>query len=202
MVRELSHETVRRASRRALALLGVCAVIAGCGQPADEALARPHVETNDLPPREIVLVPRIPELVTYPCGAQCHDEREPGPEPRELREFHTERQLRHGEGINWCDSCHTLDDPDHLHLNDGTPLGFDESHRLCGQCHGPQFRNWRDGLHGIRVGAWYGETRQKLCTACHDPHTPARITLESLPPPLRPSSAHRLEGEPTHGGDP
>lgn len=157
--------------------------LAACGQPADEARAQPHAADTDLPPREIEIVPRIPHLVTYPCSEQCHADREAVPGPRELTEFHTERELRHGEGIGWCDSCHTLEDADSLHLIDGTRFSFDESDRLCGQCHGPQHRDWDRGLHGIQTGGWYGVARRKLCTACHDPHTPGRITLEALPPP-------------------
>ncbi len=170
--------------------------LAGCGQPADGARALSHEQSEtELPPREIEIVSRIPNLVTYPCGSQCHDDREPVAEPRELTEFHTERELRHGEGIGWCDSCHTIEDVDYLHLIDGTRFSFDEVDRLCGQCHGPQHREWRRGLHGIQTGGWYGTTYRRLCTACHDPHTPGRITLESLPPPsAAPGYEHEDEG--------
>ena len=63
---------------------------------------------------------------------------------------------------------------------------FDESFRLCGQCHGTIYRDWRKGIHGRRRGYWNGAKSYLLCAHCHDPHAPKFADLEPLPPPLRP----------------
>jgi hypothetical protein len=49
---------------------------------------------------------------------------------------------------------------------------FTESYRLCGQCHGDKFRDWRGGIHGKRVGMWDGAKTYFLCVNCHNPHSP------------------------------
>jgi hypothetical protein len=50
---------------------------------------------------------------------------------------------------------------------------FTESYRLCGQCHGDKFRDWRAGIHGRRVGDWDGTKTYLLCVSCHNPHSPS-----------------------------
>ena len=60
-----------------------------------------------------------------------------------------------------------------LMLANGTPIGFEESYRLCGQCHGTIFRDWREGIHGRREGYWNGAKSYQLCAHCHNPHAPA-----------------------------
>ena len=73
-----------------------------------------------------------------------------------------------------------------LVIANGTLIGFDESYRLCGQCHGTIFRDWRQGIHGQRRGFWNGAKSYLLCAHCHDPHAPEFAALEPLPPPVRP----------------
>ena len=51
-------------------------------------------------------------------------------------------------------------------------MPFEESYRLCGQCHGEKYRDWRAGVHGRRVGQWNGAKRYLLCVHCHSPHQP------------------------------
>lgn len=134
--------------------------------------------------RTVEFVPRTPYLATYPCGAQCHDARQPNPTPRALAIFHTGRHVAHGPALHWCDDCHAIDAADHLVALDGTtPIAFDDSDQLCAQCHGEKHRDWSEGIHGLSTGAWRGTVRRRTCTACHDPHTPGRIELEALPPP-------------------
>ena len=71
----------------------------------------------------------------FPC-TDCHGEMELNPERRELEEMHDDIQLDHGPKDRWCFDCHNPDDRDRLRLANGTLIGFDESYRLCGQCHG------------------------------------------------------------------
>jgi hypothetical protein len=101
--------------------------------------------------------------------------------------MHDEIALQHGAEDRWCFDCHNPGDRDRLRLADGTLIGFEESYRLCGQCHGTIFRDWRHGIHGRRVGYWNGRKAYVLCAHCHDPHRPRFQPLDPLPPPVRPS---------------
>jgi hypothetical protein len=120
----------------------------------------------------------------FPCS-DCHAGLEPDPERRELT-MHTDIVFRHDEEHRWCLDCHAPNDRDQLRLASGTLVPFTESYRLCGQCHGTQYRDWRTGIHGKRTGYWDGSKRYLLCVHCHNPHHPRFAELEPLPPPLRP----------------
>ncbi len=111
---------------------------------------------------------------------------EPNPERRELEEMHTDIVLRHAEEQRWCLDCHNLEDRDKLRLVSGELIDFTESYRLCGQCHGDKYRDWRVGVHGKRTGYWNGEKQYLLCAHCHNPHSPRFKPLKPMPPPVRP----------------
>jgi hypothetical protein len=124
----------------------------------------------------------------FPC-MDCHGEKDlpPNPERRELVDKHTNLKLiNHDEEHRWCLDCHDLNDRDFLHLAGGEKVPFTESYRLCGQCHGPQYRDWKVGIHGKRTGYWNGAKRYLLCVNCHNPHNPHFAPLKPLPPPVRP----------------
>ena len=36
------------------------------------------------------------------------------------------------------------------------PIDFNLSHKLCGQCHQNQFKDWSGGAHGKQIGGWLG----------------------------------------------
>jgi hypothetical protein len=111
--------------------------------------------------------------------------------------FHEEVALTHGPEERWCFDCHNAEDRDHLRLASGELVGFEESYRLCGQCHGTIYRDWRAGIHGRRRGFWNGAKSYLLCAHCHNPHSPAFNAMAPLPPPVRPgflrASAHAEE---------
>lgn len=121
----------------------------------------------------------------FPC-MECHRELKTDPKPRPLAMAHETVRLKHGDGVRWCFDCHQVDSRDRLRLADGSPVEFTESHRLCGQCHGTIYRDWKAGIHGRRTGFWDGPKRYMLCAHCHDPHAPRFKPLEPLPPPARP----------------
>ena len=121
----------------------------------------------------------------FPCS-DCHAEIEVNLERRALEEMHDDIQLNHGPADRWCFDCHNPDDRDSLRLANGTLIGFDESYRLCGQCHGTIFRDWREGIHGRREGYWNGAKSYLLCAHCHNPHAPAYPKMKPLPPPQKP----------------
>ncbi len=130
----------------------------------------------------------------FPCS-DCHADMEPNPERRELVDMHDDIILDHAEGQRWCLDCHNLDDRDTLRLVSGEVIPFTESYRLCGQCHGDKFRDWRVGIHGKRTGYWNGEKEYLLCAHCHNPHSPKFKALKPMPAPVRPENLTR-QGDP------
>jgi hypothetical protein len=110
----------------------------------------------------------------FPCSG-CHDGKEKVNTARRDLAFHDEQQsvFDHDAEHRWCLDCHDLENRDMLRLASGQLVPFTESYRLCGQCHGDKFRDWRLGVHGKRVGMWNGAKTYLLCVSCHNPHSPA-----------------------------
>jgi len=125
----------------------------------------------------------------FPC-MECHADQDTDPTPRELDE-HDQIKLKHGDRSRWCFDCHDPDDRNMLRLANGTKVPFTESFRLCGQCHGDKFKDWRKGTHGKRKGEWGGDKMYYLCAACHDPHAPAFKPIAPEPQPIRPGATTR-----------
>lgn len=121
----------------------------------------------------------------FPCS-QCHAGVPANTERRSLEGMHSDIVFHHDEEHRWCLDCHDADDRDQLRLASGVTVPFTESYRLCGQCHGTQYRDWRAGVHGKRTGYWNGPKRYLLCVHCHNPHSPHFASLQPLPPPVRP----------------
>ncbi len=132
--------------------------------------------------------PRIPVLEegdNYPCS-DCHEPDSANPERRELVENHEDLKLDHGNGKFWCLACHDLKNRDQLHLIEGELVSFDESYRVCGQCHANRERDVLMGGHGKRIGSWRGERMLTACVECHNPHSPAfKPRAPKAPPKLR-----------------
>ncbi len=107
----------------------------------------------------------------FPCMA-CHDSQHD--KTRRELQFHDEQQsiFDHDSEHRWCLDCHDLTNRDMLRLASGELVPFTESYRLCGQCHGDKYRDWRLGVHGKRVGMWDGAKTYLLCVSCHNPHSP------------------------------
>ena len=122
----------------------------------------------------------------FPCSS-CHDDSEVDTRKRELTDFHEEIELYHGTRERWCFDCHNPDNRDVLRLAGGELVPFTESYRLCGQCHGDKYRDWKVGVHGKRTGEWDGKKQYLLCAHCHNPHTPHFEPIAPMPPPERPS---------------
>ncbi|MDA0322085.1 MAG: hypothetical protein O2923_05130 [Verrucomicrobia bacterium] len=175
------------------------AVFLTAGADSDEAPsdARPSADlpSADLPsdggPAEqsdnLIAVPPPPfSDDVFPCS-DCHDgSEEVNRTRRPLEDFHEEIILKHDEKNRWCLDCHDAQNRDKLHLASGELLDFEESYKLCGQCHGPKLRDWRAGDHGKRTGSWSGAKQYLLCVHCHNPHAPKFGSLQPLPPPVRP----------------
>ena len=127
----------------------------------------------------------------YPCS-NCHASMELNRKKRVLKEEHTDIKLHHAETMRWCLDCHDAGNRDRLRLYNGELIKFTESYRLCGECHGPQYRDWRAGIHGKRTGYFTGSGKRTyfLCAHCHDPHEPSFKPLKPEPPPQHPKENH------------
>ncbi|NWJ42407.1 MAG: hypothetical protein HXX12_15710 [Geothrix sp.] len=130
----------------------------------------------------------------FPCTG-CHDGKQlkVDTKRRELA-MHSEIELKHGTESRWCLDCHDANSRDNLHLASGEKVEFTASYKLCGQCHGDKFRDWRVGIHGKRTGSWNGQKQYLLCVNCHNPHSPRFAALKPMPPPTRPEDIKLTKG--------
>ncbi len=127
----------------------------------------------------------------YPCS-NCHASMPVNRQRRELTAMHTDIVLKHDAEHRWCLDCHDATNRDQLHLASGEPVPFEESYRLCGQCHGEKYRDWRAGAHGRRVGQWNGDKQYLLCAHCHNPHEPRFKAIAPKPAPKPPTKASAI----------
>jgi hypothetical protein len=178
-------------------------VVLGAAWLAVFAETRWHLDT--VPTRDVGLVgrPEGPQVAAgqrvevppppftegmFPCSG-CHADLTPNPQRRPLTAMHDDIQLRHDEEHRWCLDCHDAADRDVLHLASGDKVPFEESYRVCGQCHGEKYRDWRAGVHGRRSGEWNGHKTYLLCAHCHNPHQPRFQPIAPKPAPRRPGAA-------------
>jgi len=121
----------------------------------------------------------------FPCN-ECHEFLDANPERRELTDMHDDITAiyDHDSENRWCLACHDLDNRNYLRLASGELLDFNESYKLCGQCHGNKLRDWKVGVHGKRKGMWNGQKEYLLCVHCHNPHSPRFMLLTPEPPPV------------------
>lgn len=175
-------------------------VAAGCNRPtrqrakapppgaqtANETIRRPAKLTSI----EVTDGAGLTQDLRISC-VTCHSLRETKPLPvaqpadaAPLKTFHVGLRLSHGE--LGCASCHAEGKLPKLHLATGEPLQMTEAMTLCGQCHGPQLRDYKHGAHGGMTGHWDlsrgGRTRNH-CVDCHDPHTPKFVGGRPVLPP-------------------
>ncbi|MDH5751700.1 MAG: hypothetical protein OEZ59_04715 [Deltaproteobacteria bacterium] len=169
--------------------------------------------------------PRQPSMEFYPCD-DCHDQDSMDKRVRILEEEHPKIKFEHGGGRFWCyDACHNPPDMNVLQGKWGDTIGFNESYKLCGDCHFERQKDWYFGGHGKRVGAfsdpkaipltykeflvkdrekigtWQGERVLLNCTACHDPHSPSIKPYKLSPVPLVRSGLEKGSHEP-HAAQP
>lgn len=155
-------------------------VLAGRASNADEAKANEKFfpVTINRPVEKLGILSGVNsngEEFKVACST-CHAGRQPNFANRisaDLKEFHNQHAVIHG-GIS-CLSCHNPDDYDSFRMADGTKVAYTDVMQLCAQCHGPQKRDYDNGVHGGMNGHW-DRTRgpqQKLnCVDCHFAHQP------------------------------
>jgi hypothetical protein len=157
-----------------LLLLAACS---GAGRHHESVL---HLlEATGQPPRDpsFQVAPRTDHMTRFPCS-RCHKDSfaatRPVPNPAgEKKAAHWEIRLEHaGKEVMQCATCHSESQMDSLHTLNKQPVPYNESHKLCAQCHSRQEADWRGGAHGKRAAGWAAERTINNCTSCHDPHRP------------------------------
>jgi hypothetical protein len=160
----------------------------GCNsnQPINTELSKSKTENKKTQVAEEYSVPAPPfSEGSFPC-TDCHANFKPNPVKRVLVDWHQDisEMFTHDSLNLWCLDCHDFKDRNHLRLASGKLLDFKESYKLCGQCHGEKFRDWKVGVHGKRTGEWDGKKEYLLCVNCHNPHSPKFKQLKPEPPPV------------------
>ena len=139
-----------------------------------------------IPEGHAVVKPRSEKLAILPmCATACHNgvgpafnppklpkDKKPVPIPTMEGLLPDAKDLQHGRGRIWCLDCHHTTKRNMLVDNYGDPVSIDQPQLLCGKCHGDKMRDWRDGIHGKRIGNFTstGKKRWFTCTECHNPH--------------------------------
>ena len=176
----------------AVILLGALGIRCAPTPPseAEAETASQPAPARAIAPGEIQAAPPPFSEGIFPCS-QCHGG--PGdPTRRELGAHEDIQAMFHHDSDNrWCLDCHDNAKRDVLRLASGATIPFTESYRLCGQCHGDKYRDWRAGIHGKRTGHWNGERTYRLCVHCHNPHSPRFKPIKPEPRPRRPEEMAR-----------
>ncbi len=151
------------------------------------------------------------------CATACHEGNyvpyptDKSPRPLKMHQdvVPDPMKLQHGRGGIWCLDCHHPTQRDKLYDNFGGAVSFNQPQKVCGKCHGREYRDWRDGIHGKRIGMWDkgGKKRWWLCTECHDPHDVQQgernsgfAQLAPEPPPRLPKGMENADHERMHHG--
>ena len=71
-----------------------------------------------------------------------------------------------------CETCHNGHDMDLLKTVTNQDVDFNLSYKVCSQCHSDQFKDWKGGAHGKRLGGWAPPRVSNTCVNCHNPHDP------------------------------
>lgn len=120
------------------------------------------------------LIPdRKGKLKMYKC-TECHTKPVQDMKTGDIKKAHWDIKLNHADAtIMNCTSCHNGSDMDHLKSLTGLKIDLNASYKLCGQCHSPQFSDWKGGAHGKRMGGWAEPRASFTCVNCHNPHDPS-----------------------------
>lgn len=151
--------------------------------PLHPVIIRPGPET----PRILTTQTNYAGEIARASCSSCHTTTTPNrntASSAQLLKFHQGMTYAHGNQS--CLNCHNETDYDSLRLANGSSLPYADVMKLCGQCHGPQLRDYEMGLHGGMNGYWdrtRGPRTRNNCVDCHDPHNPAYPVVQPVLPP-------------------
>lgn len=181
--------TDKQASRKCWAWLAVWLVVSGCQEHRpptpvnEEATATPRIrqavvirQPNDPAGIALGVTDEKGQPLSARC-ATCHTSKAVNTDAKlghALTQFHQGLVAKHGQLS--CVSCHNpTTGYASLRVADGKNVRYADVLTLCGQCHGPQFRDYQHGAHGGMTGYWdltKGGRVRNNCIDCHDPHAP------------------------------
>ncbi len=133
-----------------------------------------HLKTIEVTENEITF--RIPErkgeIVSYSC-TDCHNKPLTQMGGEEIKKAHWNIELNHANSSTLnCTSCHNGENMDHLKSLTGESIDFNNSYKLCAQCHQQEYKDWAGGAHGKRIESWASPRVSMTCVQCHNPHEP------------------------------
>lgn len=133
-----------------------------------------HLETIEITANNITfLIPeRKGKIKSYAC-TECHSKPVEQMKGKDLKKAHWNIKINHAnQSIMNCLTCHNGKDMDHLKSLTGVSIDFNNSYKLCSQCHQKQFYDWSGGAHGKRLESWAPPRLSMTCVNCHNPHEP------------------------------
>ncbi|MEM7380555.1 MAG: cytochrome c3 family protein [Bacteroidota bacterium] len=120
------------------------------------------------------LIPeRKSQLKSFAC-TECHSRPlSEMPSPPGQQQAHWDIKIIHADSQTMnCATCHNGSDMNHLNSLAGIEIDFNQSYKLCAQCHSSQFEDWKGGAHGKNIGGWAKPRAAMSCVNCHNPHEP------------------------------
>ncbi|MBI2609265.1 MAG: hypothetical protein HYW47_06680 [Deltaproteobacteria bacterium] len=99
---------------------------------------------------------------------------------------HSDKKLKHGNIEMSCNHCHDIAHRNYLRSTPSHPASFENSSPVCAQCHEDRHKDWKNGIHGHRIGEWNGNQIQFHCIDCHNPHNVSFKKMEARPAPHKP----------------
>ncbi|PWG06014.1 cytochrome c3 family protein [Polaribacter aquimarinus] len=119
------------------------------------------------------LIPeRKSKIKSYAC-TECHTKPLNKLQSKDFKKAHWDIVLNHADKKTMsCTTCHNEKNMDELKSLTGLKIDFNKSYNLCSQCHSKQFKDWKGGAHGKKIGGWAPPRASMTCVNCHNPHKP------------------------------
>ncbi len=156
--------------------------LAACGTRSEARSTDPPLAKVE---RKVVIPDRTKQMKKFPCN-ECHDNAKARDIQKELPSPHSTIVMKHMADARQCYTCHDKQNRDQLRMLTGVTISFNDTPKLCGQCHPARVKDWNLGIHGKQVGSWRGTSHKYSCADCHDPHSPKRLKDKGYAPPTFP----------------
>ncbi|MGG6232395.1 cytochrome c3 family protein [Tenacibaculum sp. SDUM215027] len=121
------------------------------------------------------LIPERKEQIKSFACTECHTQPLHKMQSKDAtKKAHWNIKVNHADSNTMdCTTCHNGDNPDNLKSLTGNSIDFNNSYKLCSQCHQKQYKDWTGGAHGKRIGGWAPPRTSMTCVNCHNPHSPS-----------------------------